>query len=109
MSQSETIKISHPYFASVTHAQGAFVVILSEAFPLAFRQFVLQPGADAWDGSKGLESNFGFVEDDGHVFWLSGYGGSYQEAVHDALSMFINWVVHPADVGAGHFRLREIA
>ena len=107
MQQLEAVKISHPYIASISNTLGGYEVVLSDAFPLAFRKFILQPGPTIWGDIKELESNLGMIEED-RVFWLRGSGNSYGEAVHDALSTLVSWVVHPENVIAQDFRLREL-
>ncbi|KAB7768875.1 hypothetical protein CKY51_08405 [Xanthomonas maliensis] len=79
---------------------------MSDAFPAAFRSFALWPALDVWPGYKEVEGSIGLVDDDGERVWLGGAGSCIEDAVEDALTSFVNWVVHPADVTEKNFCLR---
>jgi hypothetical protein len=109
MQLSNGIEITHPYFASVSHNQDVCEVVLSEAFPAAFREFTLRTAPEVWEDLIEVEGTLGLVEEDGRTLWLQGSGRSFEEAIQSALATFTNWVVHPADVNASHFCIRPVA
>jgi len=108
MQLSDDIEVSHSYFERISLVGAGYEVVLNDSFPASFRKFVLRPAADPWDGFKSVESDLGLVEED-HTCWLNGTGRSHAEAAQAALAMFVNWVVHPADVDVSNFRFRTLA
>ena len=99
-----TVTISHPYFQRISYFEGVHHVLLSSEFPI--RSFSLRAASQIWPDVHEVESNLGLVEGDA-VSWLKGGGYTHEEAVLEALTKFVNWVVHPKDVAASSFVFRD--
>ncbi len=100
------IKISHPYFERVVHDGEGYLVHLREDFPI--KTFLLLPGDPVWEGYIELTSDLGFVDEDGNVYWVNGYGRNEVAAVQSACQMFLNVVVAPDGLSKDDFVYRSL-
>ena len=96
--------IEHPFFESVELRNGIVNVQLAKGF--AVDSFQIKEVPSNWEGVE-VSANLGVTSSGGEVDWVRGAGRNVEEAVHDALQMFLNLVVVPEEVPLNEYAYRD--
>lgn len=90
--------VQHPYFERLDFSKsGLFIVYLSEDFPI--ESFVLRQ-VDLGTGYSEAVADVGVRVDGDEIDRICGSGDTFEEAVYDALTHFVNCVVDPSLITA---------